>query len=91
MRALTNYLTALVDYAKAELDDLRRKVIKSAVGTAILLLAGIFALWGTGLFFAALFIWITHCLGATVAALITGGAALVVACVVAAIGLWLAK
>jgi len=91
VKALTNYITALTDFLEAELNAFRVKLVKTVIATAIVLCAGAFALWGVGLFMAALFLFVMFYLGPTLAAVITGGAALVIAAVVAGIGLWLAR
>lgn len=91
MRALTNYVMAIADFVEAELAALKRGVVKTAAGVAIMVSAGVLVVFAAGLFLAALFLWVNGPLGPIAAALITGGASLVAAVIVVEIGIWLTK
>jgi hypothetical protein len=91
VKAITNYITAVADFLEAELVALRKGAVKAAASVAMMISAGVIVVFGVGLFLAALFMWVNGPLGPIAAALITGGAALVVAVIIAEVGIWLAK
>lgn len=91
MKLLTDYALAVTDYVRAELESLKRSVVKTVVGLGVMLCAGVFVIAAIELLFLALFLYVADGQHWTQAALVTGGLVLVFSVVVAEIGLWLTK
>lgn len=77
MRILTEYLLALVDLVEAEGRSLRASVIHLAVVLIVLAAVGLMILAGCGLLIASVYLLIAGPLPHWAAAMITGGALVV--------------
>jgi hypothetical protein len=91
VKLFTDYALAVTDYARAELESLKRGVVKTVAGLGVMLCAGVFVVVAIELLFLALFLYVADGRNWTLAALVTGGLVLVFSVVVAQVGLWLTK
>ncbi len=91
MKALTDYILALRDLLKAEANAMRRDAFRTAVAVIVMGTAALLALGALVCLFASLYIYVDSQSGPATAACITGAAALVLAFIIAEVGIWLAR
>lgn len=74
---------ALADLLEAEGRALRKAVLRTGAGFALLIIAALFALAGLGLCMWAVYLWLATSLGPSGAAALTGAMSLILAGVLA--------
>ncbi len=87
LRILTDILASLLAACEAKLHSVKHHVADLATGVIMLCVGACLGLVSVLLLLTAMFAAITHVLGVAIAALLTGGAALIVAGAIAGIGI----
>jgi hypothetical protein len=91
VKAITDYILALVDLVEAEARSLRRAMLRAVSGAVLLMLAGLIALGAVGLLAASLYMKLAEIMTPAHATLLCGAAGALAAIVLAKVGLWLGK